>query len=138
MPVRLGLLSTARINDEILLGASPSDAVEVVAVGSRDRARAEAYAQQKGIPCAHGSYEELLSDPEVDAIYNSLPNSLHVPWTLRALDAGKHIRYVGAGGQIVFDKWHNSSGAFEAAHGGGGTVKILGTVTAAQIAALSK
>ena len=91
MPVRLGLLSTARINDEILLGAAPSDAVEVVAVGSRDRARAEAYAQQKGIPCAHGSYEELLSDPEVDAIYNSLPNSLHVPWTLRALDAGKHV-----------------------------------------------
>jgi ABC-type branched-subunit amino acid transport system substrate-binding protein len=55
-----------------------------------------------------------------------------------ALAAGKHIRYVGAGGQIVFDRWHNSSGAFEAAHGGGGTVKILGTVTAAQIAALSK
>jgi ABC-type branched-subunit amino acid transport system substrate-binding protein len=55
-----------------------------------------------------------------------------------ALSAGKHIRYVGAGGQIAFDKWHNSSGAFEAAHGGGGTVKIVGTVTAAQIAALSK
>jgi branched-chain amino acid transport system substrate-binding protein len=55
-----------------------------------------------------------------------------------ALSAGKHIRYVGAGGQIAFDKWHNSSGAFEAAHGGGGKVKIVGTVTAAQIAALSK
>ena len=91
MPVRLGLLSTARINDEILLGAAPSDAVEVVAVGSRDRARAEAYAQEKGIPRGHGSYEELFADPEVDAIYNSLPNSLHVPWTLRALEAGKHV-----------------------------------------------
>jgi xylose dehydrogenase (NAD/NADP) len=91
VPVRLGLLSTARINDEILQGAAPSDAVEVVAVGSRDRARAETYATEKGIPRAHGSYEELLADPEVDAIYNSLPNSLHVPWTLRAVEAGKHV-----------------------------------------------
>ncbi len=91
MPVRLGLLSTARINDEILQGAAPSADVEIVAVGSRDSARAETYAQEKGIPRAHGSYEELLDDPEVDAIYNSLPNSLHVPWTLRALEAGKHV-----------------------------------------------
>ena len=91
MPVRFGLLSTARINDEILQGAAPSNAVEVVAVGSRDQARAEAYATEKGIPRAYGSYEELLTDPEVDAIYNSLPNSMHVPWTLRALEAGKHV-----------------------------------------------
>jgi xylose dehydrogenase (NAD/NADP) len=91
VPLRLGLLSTARINDEILQGAAPSDAVEVVAVGSRDRARAEKYAKQKGIPRAHGSYEELLADPEVDAVYNSLPNSMHVPWTLRSLAAGKHV-----------------------------------------------
>ena len=91
MPIRLGLLSTARINDEILEGAAPSEAVEVVAVGSRDRARAERYAVQKGIPRAHGSYEDLLADPGVDAIYNSLPNSMHVPWTLRALEAGKHV-----------------------------------------------
>jgi xylose dehydrogenase (NAD/NADP) len=91
MPIRLGLLSTARINDEILEGAAPSPDVEVVAVGSRDPARAEAYATEKGIPRAHGSYEALLADPEVDAIYNSLPNSLHVPWTLRTLEAGKHV-----------------------------------------------
>jgi xylose dehydrogenase (NAD/NADP) len=91
MPLRLGLLSTARINDEILQGAGPSPDVEVVAVGSRDSARAQAYAQAKGIARAHGSYEALLADPEVDAIYNSLPNSLHVPWTLRALEAGKHV-----------------------------------------------
>jgi xylose dehydrogenase (NAD/NADP) len=91
MPVRLGLLSTARINDDILQGAAPSDAVEVAAVGSRAPARAEAYAKEKGVTRAHGSYEELLADPEVDAIYNSLPNSLHVPWTLRALEAGKHV-----------------------------------------------
>jgi predicted dehydrogenase len=91
VPIRLGLLSTARINDEILQGAAPSAAVEVVAVGSRDPVRAETYAAQKGIPRAHGSYEDLLADPAVDAIYNSLPNSLHVPWTLRALDVGKHV-----------------------------------------------
>ncbi len=89
--VRFGLLSTARINDEIIEGAAPSEAVEIVAVGSRDAARAEAYAREKGIPRAHGSYEELLADPKVDAIYNSLPNSMHVPWSLRALEAGKHV-----------------------------------------------
>jgi D-xylose 1-dehydrogenase (NADP+, D-xylono-1,5-lactone-forming) len=91
MAIRLGLLSTARINDEILQGAAPSSDVEVVAVGSRDPARAEAYAREKGIPSAHGSYEDLLADADVDAIYNSLPNSLHVPWALLALEAGKHV-----------------------------------------------
>jgi branched-chain amino acid transport system substrate-binding protein len=79
--------------------------------------------------------------PEIAKLTQTSPGSVTV-YTFAegksALDAGKHIRYVGAGGQIVFDRWHNSSGAFEAAHGGGGTVKILGTVTAAQIAALSK
>jgi predicted dehydrogenase len=91
MPLRLGLLSTARINDAILEGAEPSKDVEIVAVGSRDPARAEAYAREKGIATAHGSYEDLLADPGVDAIYNSLPNSMHVPWTVQALEAGKHV-----------------------------------------------
>jgi D-xylose 1-dehydrogenase (NADP+, D-xylono-1,5-lactone-forming) len=89
--VNLGLLSTARINDAILRGASLTDAVEIVAVGSRDTARANAYAREHRIARAHGSYEELLADPEVDAIYNSLPNSLHVEWSIRALEAGKHV-----------------------------------------------
>jgi xylose dehydrogenase (NAD/NADP) len=89
--VKLGLLSTARINDAILRGASLTDAVEVVAVGSRDPARAQAYAREQGIPRSHGSYEQLLADPEVEAIYNSLPNSLHVEWSIRALEAGKHV-----------------------------------------------
>jgi predicted dehydrogenase len=89
--VKLGLLSTARINDAILRGATLTDAAEVVAVGSRDPERAKAYAQEHGIPRAHGSYEELLADPEVDAIYNSLPNALHVEWSTRALEAGKHV-----------------------------------------------
>jgi xylose dehydrogenase (NAD/NADP) len=89
--VAWGLLSTARINGQILAAAAESDEAEIVAVASRDRSRAEAYSRKHGIPRAHGSYEELLADPAVDAIYNPLPNSLHVPWTLRALEAGKHV-----------------------------------------------
>jgi xylose dehydrogenase (NAD/NADP) len=91
MTVRLGLLSTARINREILAGAAETDAVDVVAVASRERARAEAYAREHELERAHGRYEELLADPEVDAVYNPLPNSLHVPWSARALEAGKHV-----------------------------------------------
>jgi xylose dehydrogenase (NAD/NADP) len=91
MTVRLGLLSTARINREILAVAAESDDADVVAVASRDRARAEAYAREHGIARAHGSYEELLADPEIDVVYNSLPNALHVPWSARALEAGKHV-----------------------------------------------
>ena len=87
MGVRWGLLSTARINDAIL-GAAPD---MVVAVGSRSRERAEAYAKEKGVARAHGSYEELLADPEVDAVYVSLPNGMHVEWSVRALEAGKHV-----------------------------------------------
>ena len=91
MGVAWGILSTARINRLVLAGARQSDGVDVVAVGSRDRARAEAFAREHGIDRAHGSYEELLADPEVDAVYISLPNSLHVEWTLRAIEAGKHV-----------------------------------------------
>jgi xylose dehydrogenase (NAD/NADP) len=88
---RWGILSTARINLAVLEGARKSDAVEVVAVGSRDTARADAYAREHGIPHAHGSYEALLADNEVDAVYISLPNSLHHEWTMRALASGKHV-----------------------------------------------
>src|SRR5438874_2619291 len=89
--MRLGILSTARINRAVLTGAHLSDRVEVVAVASRDAARAEAYAREHGIERAHGSYEALLEDPDVEAVYVSLPNSLHVPWSIRALEAGKHV-----------------------------------------------
>jgi D-xylose 1-dehydrogenase (NADP+, D-xylono-1,5-lactone-forming) len=89
--VAWGLLSTARINRLVLAGARESGQVDVVAVASRDRARAEAYAREHGIERAHGSYEALIEDPEVDAVYVSLPNSLHVEWTLQALAAGKHV-----------------------------------------------
>jgi D-xylose 1-dehydrogenase (NADP+, D-xylono-1,5-lactone-forming) len=88
---RWGILSTARINLAVIEGARRSDAVEVVAVASRDRGRAEAYAREHGIPRAHGSYEALLEDEGVDAVYISLPNSLHHEWTLQALASGKHV-----------------------------------------------
>ncbi len=85
--MRWGLLSTARINDAILDAGN----AEVVAVASRDSERAREYADARGIATAHGSYEALLEDPDVDVIYNSLPNALHLPWSVRALEAGKHV-----------------------------------------------
>ena len=88
MPLRWGILSTANITDKLLDSGTDQ---EFVAVGSRDGARAEAYAREKGIARAHGSYEALLADPDVDAIYNPLPNSMHVEWSIRALEAGKHV-----------------------------------------------
>jgi predicted dehydrogenase len=89
--LRLGLLSTANNNDAILAGAAGSDRVEVVAVGSRDLARAEAYAAEHGLARAHGSYDALLADDAVDAVYVSLPNGMHHEWTMRTLAAGKHV-----------------------------------------------
>jgi D-xylose 1-dehydrogenase (NADP+, D-xylono-1,5-lactone-forming) len=91
MTVAWGLLSTARINRRIVEAAGKSERAEVVAVASRTAARAQAYAREYGIERAHGSYEALLEDPAVDAVYVSLPNSLHVEWTSRALEAGKHV-----------------------------------------------
>jgi predicted dehydrogenase len=88
---RWGILSTARIAQRIVEGARHSADAQIVAVGSRDLARAQAYASELGIPRAHGSYEALLADDEVDAVYIPLPNAMHVPWTVRALDAGKHV-----------------------------------------------
>jgi D-xylose 1-dehydrogenase (NADP+, D-xylono-1,5-lactone-forming) len=90
-PLRLGLLSTARINRRIVPAARESGLVEVVAVASRDGARAAAHAQEHGIARAHEGYETLLGDPEADAVYVPLPNSMHVEWTRRALEAGKHV-----------------------------------------------
>jgi D-xylose 1-dehydrogenase (NADP+, D-xylono-1,5-lactone-forming) len=90
-PVRWGLLSTARINEAILTGAAQTDTTEVVAVASRDQARADAYAREHGLENAHGSYEALLEDDGIDVVYNSLPNSMHVEWSIRALESGKHV-----------------------------------------------
>ena len=91
MTLRLGLLSTASINRAILGGARVADGVEVVAVASRERERAEAFAAEHGVGRVHGSYEALLEDPQVDAVYIPLPNALHVAWSIRALEAGKHV-----------------------------------------------
>ena len=89
--VRWGFLSTANINDKLLPGANASRDVDVVAVASRDFERAQAYARERGIERAYGSYEEFLADPEVEAVYISLPNSMHVEWSIQALEAGKHV-----------------------------------------------
>ena len=88
---RWGILSTANINRLVLAGAAASAQVDIAAVASRDLARAAACARDHGIPQAYGSYEELLADPSLDAIYISLPNALHVEWATRALQAGKHV-----------------------------------------------
>ena len=90
-PVRWGLLSTARINAKTIEPARDVGGAELVAVASRDAAKAAAYAAEHGIPRAHGSYEALLADDEVEAVYISLPNGQHHEWTLRALEAGKHV-----------------------------------------------
>jgi xylose dehydrogenase (NAD/NADP) len=91
MTLRVGLLSTANINAKLLGGARAAEGVDVVAVASRSAERAEAYAAEHGLGRAHGSYDALLADPDVDAVYVPLPNSLHVPWAIRALEAGKHV-----------------------------------------------
>jgi len=91
MITKWGVISTAHINRLVLAGARESDRVDVIAVASRDQARVEAYAKEWEIERAYGSYEAMLADPDVEAVYISLPNSLHVEWSVRALAAGKHV-----------------------------------------------
>jgi xylose dehydrogenase (NAD/NADP) len=90
-PIRWGLLGTGNITRKLMAGASKTPRAEIVAVGSRDGDRAAAFAAANGIARTHGSYEGLLADPEVDAIYISLPNGLHHAWTMHSLAAGKHV-----------------------------------------------
>ncbi len=90
-PVRWGILSTARIGAAIVEGARQSSAADVVAVASRSARSAAAFAQLHGIGRAHATYEDLLADHDVEAVYVPLPNGMHVEWTLRALQAGKHV-----------------------------------------------
>jgi predicted dehydrogenase len=89
--LRWGILSTARIGAQIADAARRTSAAEVVAVASRDGERARAFADAHGIDRAHGSYEALVDDEGIDAVYVSLPNALHVEWAIRALEAGKHV-----------------------------------------------
>jgi len=90
--VRWGVLSTAAIGlKRVIPAMQRGQFTTVVAIASRDLANAQAAATRLGIPKAYGSYEELLADPDVDAVYNPLPNQLHIPWIIRAAEAGKHV-----------------------------------------------
>src|ERR1051325_4538638 len=86
-----GLLSTARINRALITPLRASKRNKLVAVGSRSQETAEAYAKEKKIERAYGSYDALLADPDIDVIYNPLPNHLHAEWTIKAMAAGKHV-----------------------------------------------
>ena len=90
--IRWGVLSTANIGVKKVLPAMQRGQLSTVtAIASRDLAKARSGAGQLDIPTVYGSYEELLADPNIDAIYNPLPNHLHVPWTIKAAEAGKHV-----------------------------------------------
>lgn len=89
--LRWGLLSTARINGQLIPAIRAAGRSELVGVASRSIQRAEAYAAEWDIPRVYGGYQSLLDDPNVDAVYISLPNSLHAEWTVRAAEAGKHV-----------------------------------------------
>jgi predicted dehydrogenase len=86
-----GIISTADINRLVIPPAQESPAVELVGVASRTQERAEEYSAQWGIPRAYGSYEALLADPGIEAVYISLPNTMHTQWSIKAVEAGKHV-----------------------------------------------
>lgn len=90
-PVRWGILGAARINELVVSACDGSPDLEFVAIASRDADRARAHADALGVAQAFGSYEQLLAADDVDAVYVPLPNALHVEWSMRALDAGKHV-----------------------------------------------
>jgi len=90
--VRWGVLGAAKIAlTKVIPAMQRGHACDIAAIASRDLEKAKRAAAQLGIPKAYGSYEELLADPEIDAVYNPLPNHLHVPWSIRAAEAGKHV-----------------------------------------------
>jgi len=90
--VRWGVLGVAGIAvRRVIPGMQHCEFAEITGIASRDRARADETARRLGIPKAYGSYEEMLADPEIEAVYNPLPNHLHVPWSIRAVEAGKHV-----------------------------------------------
>jgi D-xylose 1-dehydrogenase (NADP+, D-xylono-1,5-lactone-forming) len=86
-----GIISTADINRKVIPGARESPKVDLIAVASRDQARAEEYAREWGIERAYGSYEALLADADIEAVYISLPNTMHCEWSIKAVEAGKHV-----------------------------------------------
>ena len=90
-PLRIGILGAAKIARQFTDGVRPSRKIAVAAIAARDVGRANSFASELKVPKAHKTYEALLADPEIDAIYNPLPNNLHAEWSIRAADAGKHV-----------------------------------------------
>ena len=90
-PLRIGILGAARISGRAIVEPAKLTGARLVAVAARDAGRAEAFAAEHGVERVHASYQQLLDDPEIEAIYNPLANGLHGPWNLRALAAGKHV-----------------------------------------------
>ena len=90
-PLRIGVLGAANIARAFCAGVAPSTLVKVTAIASRDAGKAERFAREVGVARFHPSYEAMLADPTIDAIYNPLPNSLHAAWSIRAAEAGKHV-----------------------------------------------
>jgi predicted dehydrogenase len=90
-PLRLGVLGAARIAGRAIAEPARLTGARLVAVGARDRVRAQDFATEHGVERVHDSYAEVIADPEVEAIYNPLANSLHGPWNLAAVAAGKHV-----------------------------------------------
>jgi len=90
-PLRIGILGAARIAPSAIIFPAHATGHQLVAVGARDKGRANEFAKQYMIEKAYGSYQEVIDDPNVDVIYNPLPNNAHGPWNIRALTAGKHV-----------------------------------------------
>src|SRR4051812_44301115 len=90
-PLRIGILGAARIAELAIVKPAKATGTRLVVIGARDRRRAEAFATVHGVERAVGSYEEVLADPDVEVVYNPLPNALHGPWNLAAMRAGKHV-----------------------------------------------
>jgi xylose dehydrogenase (NAD/NADP) len=89
--VRWGLISTARINERLIPVIRQAERSELVAIASRDGERAKSYAKQWNIPHAYQGYDALLADPDIDAVYVSLPNGFHAEWSIKSANAGKHV-----------------------------------------------
>ena len=89
--MKWGIISTADINRKVIPGAHASAKVDLVGVASREQSRADAYAKEWSIERAYGTYDALLDDADIEAVYISLPNTMHCEWSIRALEAGKHV-----------------------------------------------
>ena len=90
-PLRIGILGAARIAPSAIIYPAQATGHKLLAVGARDKSRADQFAKQYQIQKSYGSYQEVIDDPEVDVIYNALHNGAHAPWNIKALAAGKHV-----------------------------------------------